>query len=754
MFKKCVFKIVLVSMIFAGSVFAGTDYPPIGGGIDTTKPITSSSSSPVVVYAANGTAIITAAEGSIVINTVTLAVTPPFGYSVLVEEVASLPTGTTLRAIVHIYYLSFTGKDGKAHYVKITLTKLPSTGNSAWTTQTLTDKLYGTTTYYFSSTSSDYVVDKYNQVYRPTINLRVYNNVISSVKDYEIYITTSEFLSSAGNSLGFKYRFDNNPVLASSATVSTDYQLLFIYNKKDFLTNLMNSETLILQYNPYGANNRTVSFDITNLKKSLDSQGISFRVLSAPAAVTIPPGYEYKMSIADAQGTVTYSGSANGVNVDSATGLISVDANAKYGATATITVKDGDGQTAATVVTVGVAMPLKKGWNMITSPMDNKKVGVDLLRSNGVTSVWALDSSRDAYSAPIYIEPGVGYWVRASADTIIVVDVQQATDTTKMSIVTALAKALAGKWNLLGTSTNTTKTYIKSRGKTEDVWWFNAANNSYSAIDAIPAGSGFFYKSSYPVSISPDAPSLSISIPSAKSSFEIGETVNFQASTTSDGTFEYIWDFGTGQTSTSQNPSTKYISSGIYTATCKITNTESGLSTSKSLVITIKASASDAPPPPSSSSSTSVTSSDAPPPAPGTAATSSTLLSAFSKPTQAACETGGGKWDTTYNECSATWDNANKICTMPSPDAWEKLIINCGATRNNIYSSATYFLGGGSGSGSCVTSKGFYVYPHGYWSYLSNDTSSSWLALFTSYDSYSIYKYLAPSNSYFVRCAN
>jgi hypothetical protein len=56
-----------------------------------------------------------------------------------------------------------------------------------------------------------------------------------------------------------------------------------------------------------------------------------------------------------------------------------------------------------------VNISLSYGWNMVSSPINGKKIDVSLLKSksSNVSSIYGFDGS--SYTVPKYIESGKGY---------------------------------------------------------------------------------------------------------------------------------------------------------------------------------------------------------------------------------------------------------------------------------------------------------------------------------------------------------
>jgi hypothetical protein len=239
--------------------------------------------------------------------------------------------------------------------------------------------------------------------------------------------------------------------------------------------------------------------------------------LTAAAAATIPAGGTGSVVPTNAQGTVTYTGAANGINVSTA-GVVTVDANATAGATATITATDGaTGTAVTTVITVGAAAPvaytgslaLASGWNLVTSPID-ANISAAALNTAAVASatsgnklVWVFNASAGTYAstgAGAYtgsIVAGQGAWVKsASAQSVSVSGTQNATAFNFATAVTALPTG----WSVLGNSGATTTAAISG---VKAAWGFDAAINNwknysatavtgYTSVVGVPAGTALW----------------------------------------------------------------------------------------------------------------------------------------------------------------------------------------------------------------------------------------------------------------------
>ena len=134
-------------------------------------------------------------------------------------------------------------------------------------------------------------------------------------------------------------------------------------------------------------------------------------------------------------------------------------------------------------------------WNLITTPVPAPmpKSKLDTFTSK---TVWAFDSGAYSYVAvSSEIEVGKGYWVKAD---------KQGGTLTYSAVPTVADKAaqwtliqnnlVAGKWNLIGTSFDTTKDEIKSALGVNSVWPYDPAAGQYSTAQSITAGHGMWVK--------------------------------------------------------------------------------------------------------------------------------------------------------------------------------------------------------------------------------------------------------------------
>ncbi len=139
-------------------------------------------------------------------------------------------------------------------------------------------------------------------------------------------------------------------------------------------------------------------------------------------------------------------------------------------------------------ILVANELVLESGWNMITSPKNGYKVDVELLKQNGVSSLYGYKS--DGYYSPEYIESGVGYWVKANSAIRLEIDKYESSE--NVTITSIMENSSVG-WNLVGTPIETTKEELKSLGATA-IWAYDASAKKYLEDDLIKANSGFWMK--------------------------------------------------------------------------------------------------------------------------------------------------------------------------------------------------------------------------------------------------------------------
>lgn len=143
--------------------------------------------------------------------------------------------------------------------------------------------------------------------------------------------------------------------------------------------------------------------------------------------------------------------------------------------------------------TTPIVFSLKNGWNMISSPVNGKKIDVSVLKSNGVTAVYSFNPSINNYETASHIEPGVGYWALCAKETNISAAEAFVSNASSPTIQESVAGAYPLAWNILGAQENTTRTAVKNMGATS-VWWYDPQLLNYSTDEAISAGSGFWFK--------------------------------------------------------------------------------------------------------------------------------------------------------------------------------------------------------------------------------------------------------------------
>jgi hypothetical protein len=111
-------------------------------------------------------------------------------------------------------------------------------------------------------------------------------------------------------------------------------------------------------------------------------------------------------------------------------------------------------------------------------------------------TIWAFDSNAYNYTAAgSSLEVGKGYWVKADKQGGTLTYSAVPTVESKEAQWTLISNNLvSGKWNLVGTSFNTTKSEVKSALGVNAVWPFDANAYQYSTAENISAGQGFWVK--------------------------------------------------------------------------------------------------------------------------------------------------------------------------------------------------------------------------------------------------------------------
>ncbi len=130
---------------------------------------------------------------------------------------------------------------------------------------------------------------------------------------------------------------------------------------------------------------------------------------------------------------------------------------------------------------------LKSGWNMITSPINGKKIKTEELKDS---IVFAFDSIENSYITPTYIDSGVGYWVKV--DENVNINLENLQDTNSVTIQSVIESSIADKWNLIGTPVDITKAELNSLGVSY-MWHYDNESNSWTN-DNIKANSGLWIK--------------------------------------------------------------------------------------------------------------------------------------------------------------------------------------------------------------------------------------------------------------------
>lgn len=149
---------------------------------------------------------------------------------------------------------------------------------------------------------------------------------------------------------------------------------------------------------------------------------------------------------------------------------------------------------AAPTATVAT-MVLQNGWNMISSPVNGSKIDANYLVGQGVVARWGFNAATQTYYKPDYIEPGVGYWVKAPSLSIAIPTTNIAASNS-VDLTSVLANAVVSKWNILGVPMDTTIESIKTQsGSTQTVvYGYDTLAGAYTTIGALKAGSGFWYR--------------------------------------------------------------------------------------------------------------------------------------------------------------------------------------------------------------------------------------------------------------------
>jgi len=85
------------------------------------------------------------------------------------------------------------------------------------------------------------------------------------------------------------------------------------------------------------------------------------------------------------------------------------------------------------------------------------------------------------------------------------------------------------------------------------------------------------------------------------------------------------------------------------------------------------------------------------------------------RPTPESCEDAGGGWEEETNECSANWEDAMSICSMPTQEEYESIMIDCGANLGEYDEENTQYQ-------ECYQNSG-YISDDLYWSTNVNSTT-------------------------------
>lgn len=138
---------------------------------------------------------------------------------------------------------------------------------------------------------------------------------------------------------------------------------------------------------------------------------------------------------------------------------------------------------------------VKKGWNLISSPINGKMIDAAYLKAQGAQDIFAYENDAQTYKTPDYIEPGRGYWLYAAADANITITPQAMQPAQTVTIDSVVLKAMPSKWTLLGVPFSATHENIKLQNSSGQpiVYGYDASGGSYSNGGTIGAGCGFWY---------------------------------------------------------------------------------------------------------------------------------------------------------------------------------------------------------------------------------------------------------------------
>ena len=135
-----------------------------------------------------------------------------------------------------------------------------------------------------------------------------------------------------------------------------------------------------------------------------------------------------------------------------------------------------------TVVSEGITLNLKAGWNMVSvpvAPIDNSTSAV----FPGVAAIFTWNAASRSYYVPTVIEPEKGYWVAVTENTTITIS--------GTPVETWTTDIKAG-WNMIG-SVNTSASIADPKDDPDDsvitpAYWWDPVGKSYVlAIDIDPA---------------------------------------------------------------------------------------------------------------------------------------------------------------------------------------------------------------------------------------------------------------------------
>jgi hypothetical protein len=142
-----------------------------------------------------------------------------------------------------------------------------------------------------------------------------------------------------------------------------------------------------------------------------------------------------------------------------------------------------------TVVSEGITLNLKAGWNMVSvpvAPIDNSTSVV----FPGVAGIFTWDTTSRSYYVPAVIEPEKGYWVAVTEDTAVTID--------GPPVETWTTDIKAG-WNMIG-SVNSTISIADPNDDPDGsviptAYWWDPMQRKYIETTDIEPGKGYWVAS-------------------------------------------------------------------------------------------------------------------------------------------------------------------------------------------------------------------------------------------------------------------